>query len=447
MKSPRFSSSLKHLLPNIRFLVVVAGIILFVATYQIGWVGEYAISLLHFIIKNPHLSYETKMKIRRGGWVAFAELVRKNTPSTAVIMYPPSQYNWEYFLYPRKLLRGSRKWPAVYKSATYVLVMSGWPRFPINARKFLHFSPTRGILVNGVEVGSSSMRGSEFSQKKGLLENYLSDAEKEVKYHRRIKSGGRLVEFIQVNYTLNNYDYWMRDAGLPLTEKTKVKAEIKADVEHIVNLVAEISYDNGKLAIFGSPANKEAKRWEVLSITDLYQIAEEYALTRGWSSKKIQITRIGINTGLPRQMPYQERYGIIELEKGQPGIKEDAGPKINNAPYFFRMANCYKAKGEFEKAIKYYQLAEKLNPADAWIHSNSGDIYLKMGDCARAIEEYKKAIQLEPDVGWFYFALGKVYEKKSKINLAKKSYQKALKIDPSGIWARYALKNLGKGKS
>jgi len=445
MKHLQFPNSFRRFLANIRFLIVIAGIILCVATYQIGWVGKYAISSLRFIIKNPHLSYETKMKIHRGGWAALAELVRKNTPPTAVIIYPPSQHNWEYFLYPRKLLCGFQKRPAVYKSATHVLVISGWPRFPINARKFLHFSPTRGILVDEMEV-NSSIAGvdSEFSQKKGLLENYLSDAEKEVKYHRRIKSGGHLVEFIQVNYTLNHYDYWMRAVNLPLTEKTVVKAKIKANTEHIVNLVTEISYDNGKLAIFGSFPNKEANIWEILSITNLYQMAKEYALTRGWPPKKMQITRIGIDTGSPRQMPYQEKYGVIELEKGQPGIKEDAGPKINNAPHFFKMANYYKAKNQFEEAIRYYQLAERLNPEDAWIHSNLGDIHLKIGEHDRAVKEYKKAIQLEPDIAWFHFALGKAYEEKSKVNLAKKSYQKALKIDPSGIWARYALKNLGK---
>ncbi|MCK4420075.1 tetratricopeptide repeat protein, partial [Candidatus Aerophobetes bacterium] len=132
----------------------------------------------------------------------------------------------------------------------------------------------------------------------------------------------------------------------------------------------------------------------------------------------MRITRIGINAGLPREMPYLEKYGIIELERGQPGIEENADPEIDNAPYFFKMANYYGAKDQFEKATKYYQLAEKLNPANAWIHSSLGDIYLKMGDYTGAVEEYKRAIQLEPDIGWFYFTLGRVYEKEGKINLA-----------------------------
>jgi len=452
MRHLRLSNSSRHFLVNIRFLAVVA-IILWVASRQIVDMGKYAISSLHFILENPSASYDQKMRARRGGWTNLAEFVKKNTPSTAVIIYPPfARENWEYFLYPRKLLSGSRKRPVVHKSATHVLVIHGWPRFPLNTRKFLHLSPPRKILVHELRVGSS-LPGidSKLSQENikhppQLLENYISHAEKKVEHHQRIKVGNHLVEFIQVNYTFNNYDYWVRAVDFPLTERTVAKAEIKANIKHIVNLVAEIRYDNDKLAIFGSPPNKEVETWEVLSMTDLYQMAKEYALARGWSVEKMRITQIGVNTGFPQQMPYLEKYGVIELERGQSGIKENTDAKVDNAPYFSKMANYYGAKNQFEKATKYYQLAEKLNPADAWIHSSLGDIYVKIGEYTRAVEEYKKAIQLEPDIAWFYFALGRVYEKEGKINLARKSYEKALEIDPSGIWADHALKNLGQGK-
>jgi len=453
MKRFRLSNSSRRFLMNIRFLAVVAGIALLVASHQLVDIGKYAVSSLHFILKNPSASYDQKMRARRGGWTNLAEFVRKNTPSTAVITYPPfAKGNWEYFLYPRKLLSGSRRWPAVPKSATHVLVIHGWPRFPLNTRIFLHLSPPRKILVDGLSVGSSLLGiDSRFSQKNmkrppQLLENYLSDSERTVTHHQRIKVEDRLVEFIQVTYTFNNYDYWMRAVDFPLTERTVIKTEIKANMNHSVNLVAEIRYDDDKLAIFGSSPNKEVETWEALSLTDLYQMAKEYALARGWPVKKMRISRIGVNTGFPREMPYLEKYGVIELERGQPGINENAEPKIDNAPYFFKLANHYRAKEQVKKAIKYYQLAEKLNPADAWIHSNLGDIYVKMGEYTRAIEAYKKAIQLEPDIGWFYYTLGRVYEKEGKINLARKSYEKALEIDPSGIWADDALKNLGQGK-
>jgi len=447
MKHSQFPNSFKHFLSNIRFLIVVAGIALGVATYQIGWVGKYAIPSLYFIIKNPHLSYEEKIEIKRGVWAHLAEFAKKNTPPTSIIIYSPYRRNWEYFLYPRKLLSGSKRRPTVSELATHVLVIDNWPKFPLNARKFLHISSTRIIFVDGLGVGSSSsIIDSGFSQKDGFLENYLSNSKKTVNHYQRIKLGDHLGELIQVNYTFNNYDYWMRAVNLPLNEKTLVKARIKANINHIVNLVAEVSYSNGELAIFNSSPNKEINVWEVLSIINLYQMAKEYALARDWPFDKMQITKIGVNTGFPRQMPYQEKYGVIEIEKGQQGIEENADPKIDNAPYFFKMANYYKAKNQFEKATKYYQLSEKLNPKNAWTHCNLGDIYLKMNEYTKAMKEYKKAIQLEPDIAWFYFILGKVYEKEGEINLAKKNYQKALKIDSSGIWADYALKNLDKGK-
>ncbi|GAH45455.1 unnamed protein product, partial [marine sediment metagenome] len=179
------------------------------------------------------------------------------------------------------------------------------------------------------ELGVSSSLpgiGSKLSQENvkhppQLLENYISDAEKKVEHHQRIKAGNHLVEFIQLSYTFNGYDYWMKTVDLPLTERTAVKARVRSNIRHVVNLVAEVKYSNAKLAIFGSSPNGKENLWEPLIITDLYERAGGFALARGWSSKKMRITRIGINTGFPREMPYLEKYGVIELEKGQPGIK------------------------------------------------------------------------------------------------------------------------------
>ncbi|MCK4420076.1 hypothetical protein KAV79_09735 [Candidatus Aerophobetes bacterium] len=287
IKHLQLSNSSRRFLLNIRFLAVVA-VILWIASYQIVDTGKYAVSSLHLIIENLHLSYDAKMRARRGGWTNVAEFARKNTPSTAVVIYPPfGQENWEYFLYPRKLLSGSRRSPTVHESATHVLVMHDWPKFPLNMRRFLHLSPTRKILVHELGV-SSSFPGidsrfppEDVKHPSDLLENYVYDAEKEVEHHQRTKVGNRLAEFIQVTYTSNKYDYWMKTADFPLTERAVVKTEINSSSKHIVNLVAEIRYDNDKLAIFGSSPNKEAETWEVLSITDVYQMAKEYALARG----------------------------------------------------------------------------------------------------------------------------------------------------------------------
>ena len=472
MKRLRLSNSSRRFLINIRFLAVAA-IILWIASRLIVGMGKNAVSSLHFILRYPSVSYDGKMRKHWGNNYTLFKFVKENTPPSATIMHPPQVRPWknagngtlmQYFLYPRKFRSGSLGAPAVDNEATHVLVAwgewwvkdrrwHGWPKFPVNMRRFYHLPITRKILVDELGV-SSSLPGisSKLSQENikhppQLLENYISDAEKKVEHHQQTKVGNHLVEFIQLSYTFNSYDYWMKTVDLPLTEKTVVKARIRSNIRHAVNLVAEVKYGSGKLAIFGSSPNGKENLWEPLIITDLYQRARGFALATGWSSKEMRITRIGVNTGFPREMPYLEKYGVIELEKGQPGIKENTDPKINNAPHFLKMANYYRAKEQFEKAIKYYQLAEKLNPVDAWTHCSLGDIHTKMGQQARAVKEYEKAIKLQPNIAWFHFALGKVYKGQGRADLAIESFKKAVELDPSSIWAHNALEDLPQGKS
>ncbi len=472
MKRFRLSNSSRRFLINIR-LLAVAAIILWIASRQIVDMGKYAVSSLRVIVENPSASYDQKMRKHWGNNYLLFKFVKENTPPSATIMHPPQVRPWinagneplmQYFLYPRKFRSVSRRSPTVHNEATHVLVAwgeggvkdpgwHGWPKFPVNIRRFYHLPITRKILVDELDVSSSLPdSGSKLSQENikhppQLLENYICDAERKLDHHQRTKVGNHLVEFIQLSYTFNSYDYWMKAVDLPLTEKTVVKARVRSNIRHAVNLVAEVKYGSGKLAIFGSSPNGKENLWEPLIITDLHQRARGFALARGWSSKKMRITRVGINAGLLREMPYLEKYGVIELEKGQPGIKENTDPKIDNAPYFLKMANYYRAKEQFEKAIEYYRLAEKLNPVDAWTHCSLGDMFIKMGQQARAVKEYKKAIELQSNVAWFHFALGKVYEEQGKTRLAIESFKKAVELDPSTIWAHRALEDLPQEKS
>ena len=450
------------LIKRIRYLVIVVVLILYVTSANLVETGQFAISKLHFILKNPILSYHEKMSLKWGTEYDLLRFVKDNTSPTAVIVAPFRVRPWNilangqlfpYFLYPRKHKKADVKKIEADKTITHVMIawgswwgspesFYGWPKFPVNARKFSHLPTERTVSVDGLRVEPEPSR-ERFSYPAQLLENSISDSEKEVNYHGMIRSSeAHQVESIHLTYTSSNYDYWMKMIEVPLVRGTVVKGRVAAGIKRSVDLVAEVKYGNGKSSVFCSPPNENVGNWENLSIEDLYRKAERYARARGWKTKKMWISRIGVNTGRPSGMPYLEKYGLIEVERGQNGMPESADLKLETAPVFLAQGNFLRAKNEMSKATGAYELAALLDPANAWIHSNLGDMYQEAGEIGKAIKEYQEAIELEPDVAWFYFALGQVHKEEGNKDLAIKYLNKCVELDPSAVWAHVALGDL-----
>jgi len=156
----------------------------------------------------------------------------------------------------------------------------------------------------------------------------------------------------------------------------------------------------------------------------------------------MRITKVGVNTGVPLPLPYLEKYGVIELERGQE--RETPDKRIDHSSLFLSLGDFYRVKGNLEEAKVNYELAVKLYSASIWAHYRLGDIYRKKNEPVKAIAQYKKTIQLEPDVSWFYFALAEVYREQNKTDLAKRYYTKALELDPLNSWAKLALEAISK---
>ncbi len=453
----RLSDSSKCLLIKTRFLAVVGGLILWVATGQILETTKWTLPSWNLILRNPSACYDQRMMSKWGMDYRFHAFARDHTPPDACLLTPPWIRPWinqgnilllTYFLYPRRIFYWK---PQVEKRIeteeviTHVSVAwgkgkptggvtFGWPKFPVNARRFVHFPTKREVLLSHLSIDSSSSDASPTTEGQNLissaqlLENYLSDSAKEVNDHRLLEFDPRL-EYLSLTYTLNNFDYWTKAANTPLTDKVSVKARIRANMRHSVNLIAEVRYGNGRLAVFGSYPNRGHDSWESLSITGLYERAKAYGLLRGWHPETMNITRVGINPGLPLEMPYLERYGVIELERGQERERE-LETRAECAPTFLARGNFYRATNEIQKAIADYKLAEMLNPEDAWVHFNLGEMYRKKGDYARTIEKYQRAIELEANIAWFHLALSEVHREENRPDLALESLKRATEIDP-----------------
>jgi len=400
------------------------------------------------------------------GYYDSLKLVRERTPPDAVIMHPLPEYFWlnvgnnsllQYFLYPRGLRGGFRDTINHDKTITHVLVawgegtakdqrLYGWPKFPVNVRKFYHLPSKRQFLINGLDA---IPKGSDqkLTHSKELLENYIFDSEREVNDHRLVKVNGYHIEYFELTYTFNRYDYWTKNIDVLLTSGKVIKAQVKANVKHSINLIAEVQYHNGKRGIFGSGPNREVGSWEFLLIDDLYQRAKRYALASGWDTKKMWITRIGLNTGLPLQMPYLEKWGVIEVEKGEEVEKDRLAGEIDNASILLKRGNFYRAKNKMREAIANYEMAVLLEPWNGWIYYCLGDIHRQESNLPEAISQYREAIRLEPDIAWFYLALGEVYKERNENDLARENFEKVLNLDPLNGSARAALEELDRKQS
>jgi len=308
-------------------------------------------------------------------------------------------------------------------------------------RRFYHMPARRKFFLDELGVLSGGS-GKLLSSSEAFLHNYMSDSKKEIDRHSAVELDGRTVERLELTYTQNAYDYWTRSVNLSLVPETIVQAKVKASVKQSINLMAEVEYHNGKTAIFFSPPNRKIDSWESLSIDELYSKARGYAQLKGWDSKEMKITRVGVNTGLPLPMPYLEKYGVIELERGQE--RESPDTRVDHSPLFLSQGDFFRVKNNVEEARLSYELAAKLYPTSIWAHYRLGDIYREKKEPAKAVDHYKKTIQLEPDISWFHFALGEVYREENKIDLAERYYTEALELDPENHWAELALQAISR---
>jgi len=126
-------------------------------------------------------------------------------------------------------------------------------------------------------------------------------------------------------------------------------------------------------------------------------------------------------------------------------LDPDYGEAYNN------MGLAYNHKGEYDRAIGYYQKAlnidlKKLGPEHPSVaidYNNIGLAYGSKGEYDRAIEYYQKALKINlkklgpehPDTAIVYNNIGSAYRSKGEYDRAIGYYQKALKI---------GIKQLGK---
>jgi tetratricopeptide (TPR) repeat protein len=108
-------------------------------------------------------------------------------------------------------------------------------------------------------------------------------------------------------------------------------------------------------------------------------------------------------------------------------------------PYYF-LANSYREKGRYKKAIECYEEIIRNNPDDTDVLISLGDVYITIGRYTKAIEVLEKAFQVKPNSINVCFRLADTYGRLGDSDRAAEYYQKCLYLFPNSA---KACKNLG----
>ncbi|MDR1983896.1 MAG: tetratricopeptide repeat protein [Prevotellaceae bacterium] len=107
------------------------------------------------------------------------------------------------------------------------------------------------------------------------------------------------------------------------------------------------------------------------------------------------------------------------------------------AQEYFKQGYDCADKGDYDKAIEYYNKVIELKPDTETAYNNLGIAYHNKGDNDKAIEYYKKAIELKPDDAFAYSNLGLAYDNTGNYDKAIEYYKKAIELKPDDAITYY----------
>jgi O-antigen ligase len=105
----------------------------------------------------------------------------------------------------------------------------------------------------------------------------------------------------------------------------------------------------------------------------------------------------------------------------------------------FNLATCYFDLQDLEKAENYSLRVLSICPYCVPGINLLGSIYMKRGEYKKAITYFQKAEALSPGYWATYFCLGTLFMKKKSLDLSIKSYKKALQLKPDSAKTHFML--------
>lgn len=103
------------------------------------------------------------------------------------------------------------------------------------------------------------------------------------------------------------------------------------------------------------------------------------------------------------------------------------------------LGNAYRSRGEFEKALKQYDLSVGIKPHSR-TYANMGAVYRSLGRFDEAHDAYRDALRIEPRSAEAHFGLGILFAAQGREQEALASYDRALAFAPD---MAHAYVNIG----
>ena len=90
-----------------------------------------------------------------------------------------------------------------------------------------------------------------------------------------------------------------------------------------------------------------------------------------------------------------------------------------------------------------YTRAISVEPENAQLHANLGDLYTKQRRLTEACAEISRAVELEPGYTQGWYCLGYAYMELRKYDEAQEAFDKAISLEPDSGWAMRSWINKG----
>jgi tetratricopeptide (TPR) repeat protein len=199
--------------------------------------------------------------------------------------------------------------------------------------------------------------------------------------------------------------------------------------------------------------------WLLTGITANIIVSPKYSETsKKWEGTRVLIFALGFVL-IPFSILYFPRYFIADVHHNiaifhsKRGEWEKAlkyynlvlenNPNYIMAHYF--MGNVYNdrwAPGDPERVIEKYEDVKKLAPNYVQIHMQVATVHAKLGNWEKAIENYNKYLKIDPVFKKTYSGLGIAYMKLGKYKEAGETYLSALKWHPENADMFLGLGNI-----
>ena len=132
---------------------------------------------------------------------------------------------------------------------------------------------------------------------------------------------------------------------------------------------------------------------------------------------------------------YHNRGNAMFDKKDYDKAIKDYGEAIrldpNSAFYYFSRGRAWFIKKDYDKAIEDYGEAIRLNPNDAYCYSQRGDAWSYKGEHDKAIKDYDESIRLYPQGIFVFWSRGNAWYDKREYDKAIKDYDEAIRLDPN----------------